>query len=61
MWDVLKIALISLLQLQDYALLMGSLILFVILAVVMFLTRRIDWFSILKQADTAQLNEPSTG
>lgn len=49
------------LQLQDYALLMGSLILFIILAVVMFLTRRIDWFSILKQSDTAQLNEPSTG
>jgi inner membrane protein len=49
------------LQLQDYALLMGSLILFVILALVMFLTRRIDWFSILKQSDTGKLKEPSTG
>jgi inner membrane protein len=36
------------LQLQDYALLMGSLGLFIILANVMFLTRRVDWFTILK-------------
>jgi inner membrane protein len=35
------------LQLQDYALLMGSLILFVALALLMYLTRKIDWFSIL--------------
>jgi len=34
------------LQLEDYALLLGSIGLFVILAVVMFLTRRIDWFDI---------------
>jgi inner membrane protein len=34
------------LQLQDYALLMGSISLFVILALVMFLTRKIDWYSI---------------
>ena len=32
-----------LLQLEDYALLLGSVGLFVILAVVMYLTRRIDW------------------
>ena len=32
-----------LLQLEDYALLMGSLGLFVILALVMYLTRKIDW------------------
>ncbi|HKI02174.1 MAG TPA: cell envelope integrity protein CreD [Thermoanaerobaculia bacterium] len=32
-----------LLQLEDYALLMGSVGLFVILALVMYLTRRIDW------------------
>ncbi len=36
-----------LMQLQDYALLMGSLGLFVILALVMFLTRNIDWFEIM--------------
>lgn len=34
------------LQLQDYALLLGSIGLFVVLFIVMYLTRRIDWFSI---------------
>jgi len=33
------------LQLQDYALLVGSLGLVVVLAVVMFLSRNIDWYS----------------
>jgi inner membrane protein len=37
------------LQLQDYALLLGSMGLFVILAAVMYLTRKIDWFNVLKQ------------
>lgn len=36
-----------LLQLQDYALLMGSIGLFTVLSLVMFLTRDIDWFEIL--------------
>ncbi|MBC7922688.1 MAG: cell envelope integrity protein CreD [Ferruginibacter sp.] len=36
----------SLLQLQDYALLMGSLGLLIILAAVMYLTRNIDWYSL---------------
>ncbi len=36
------------LQLQDFALLIGSIGLFVILSVVMYLTRKIDWFSTLK-------------
>ena len=39
------------LQLQDYALLMGSIGLFVVLAVVMYLTRRIDWFSIMSSPE----------
>jgi inner membrane protein len=30
---------------QDYALLMGSIALFVLLAVVMFATRRVDWYA----------------
>lgn len=34
------------LQLQDYALLLGSIGLFVILAVVMYVTRNIDWFAL---------------
>jgi inner membrane protein len=33
-----------LLRLEDYALMTGSLVLFVILAVVMFVTRRVDWY-----------------
>ncbi len=36
----------SILQLQDYALLMGSFGLLLILAVIMFLTRNINWYSI---------------
>lgn len=40
------------LQLQDFALLMGSIGLFGILAVVMYLTRKIDWFLILKGKET---------
>ena len=39
------------LQLQDYALLMGSLGLFAILALLMYLTRNIDWFSVMKKTD----------
>ncbi|BBO84600.1 hypothetical protein DSCO28_51660 [Desulfosarcina ovata subsp. sediminis] len=35
-----------LLQLTDYALLMGSVGLFVLLALVMFLTRRVDWYAV---------------
>jgi inner membrane protein len=42
---VLYAYLFVLLQLEDYALLMGALGLFAILALVMFLTRRIDWGS----------------
>lgn len=36
------------LQLQDYALLLGSIGLFLVLALVMYLTRRIDWFAVWK-------------
>ena len=39
----------TILQLQDYALLMGSIGLFIVLAVVMYLTRRIDWFTIISE------------
>ena len=35
----------SLLQLQDYSLLLGSLGLFIILATIMYLTRKIDWYN----------------
>jgi inner membrane protein len=39
-----------LLQLEDYALLMGSIGLFLVLSAVMYLTRKIDWYS--RQQDT---------
>ena len=35
----------SLLQLEDYALLLGSLGLFVILGTIMYLTRKVDWYA----------------
>ena len=35
-----------LLRLEDYALLMGSLLLFTILALVMTITRKVDWYNI---------------
>ncbi len=35
-----------LLQLEDFALLMGSIGLFIVLAIVMYLTRKIDWYDI---------------
>src|SRR3989338_5275956 len=37
------------LQIQDYALLFGALILFVLLSVMMYTTRNIDWFSLGKK------------
>ncbi|MCS7013751.1 MAG: cell envelope integrity protein CreD [Chloroherpetonaceae bacterium] len=43
--------LFTILQLQDYALLLGSLLLFVTLALVMYLTRKIDWFTAGKELD----------
>ena len=47
-----------LMQLQDYALLMGSIGLFVVLALVMYLTRNIDWFEIMGGAAAAS-TEPA--
>lgn len=38
----------TIIQSEDYALLMGSIGLFVVLAIVMYLSRKIDWFSINK-------------
>jgi len=43
----------GLLSAEDYALLMGSLLLFGLLGVVMMLTRKIDWFGIGKPTDSA--------
>ncbi len=43
---ILYIFIFTILQLQDYALLMGSTGLFVVLAIVMFISRKIDWYAI---------------
>lgn len=43
----------GLLQAEDYALLMGSVLLFVLLAIVMILTRRLDWFALGEGGDSA--------
>jgi inner membrane protein len=40
-----------LLQMQDYALLMGSISLFIILALVMYLSRNVDWYSIGRRSE----------
>lgn len=45
-----------LLQLEDYALLMGSIGLFVVLALVMFMTQKIDWYGM-----RSLKKEPTTG
>lgn len=42
------------LQLQDYALLLGAIILFIALAALMFLTRKIDWFGTLGQKENGK-------
>ncbi|MFN3426829.1 MAG: cell envelope integrity protein CreD [Candidatus Thermochlorobacter sp.] len=50
--------LFTILQLQDYALLLGSLLLFVTLALVMYLTRKIDWFNAGKALDESAKESP---
>jgi len=47
-----------LLQLEDYALLMGSIGLFLVLAIIMYLTRNIDWYSI-QQGSIKSANAPA--
>jgi inner membrane protein len=44
-----------LLQIQDYALLVGSAVLFAILATVMFTTRRVDWYALHRVETPAAL------
>lgn len=48
-----------LLQLQDYALLLGSLGLFVVLTLVMYLTRNINWFEIMSSQDQNEIQSKS--
>jgi inner membrane protein len=51
----LYVYLYVLLQLQDYALLIGAIGLFVALSVIMYATRRVDWYAM---QDTLQLQRP---
>jgi inner membrane protein len=44
--SVLYLFIFVLIQLEDYALLIGSLGIFVILALVMYYSRKIDWYAI---------------
>jgi inner membrane protein len=46
----------SLLQLEDYALLLGSIGLFIILATIMYLTRKVDWYG---ETDSGSLHPVS--
>lgn len=48
-----------LLQLQDYALMLGSFGLFIVLAIVMYLTRNIDWFDIMNRQNQDTINSKS--
>ncbi|MCF8386555.1 MAG: cell envelope integrity protein CreD [Bacteroidales bacterium] len=43
--------LFTILQLQDYALLMGSIGLFIVVAITMYLSRKIDWYGTIDQGD----------
>ena len=47
-----------LLQLEDYALLIGSIGLFIVLGTVMYMTRRIDWFTVGSRTQTLGPNVP---
>jgi inner membrane protein len=47
-----------LLQLQDYSLMLGSVGLFLILGLVMYLTRKINWYELGKASDVAE--KPAT-
>lgn len=42
------------LQSEDYALLLGALLLFVALGIVMIMTRRVDWYRLSEEAPTAR-------
>lgn len=50
-------ALYALLQMEQTALVMGSVLLFVVLAAVMLLTRRLDWYSLLRTPATPAVLE----
>jgi len=45
------------LQLQDYSLLLGNIALFIILALIMFITRKINWYDVLSGRNEISINK----
>ena len=52
---VLYTFLFTILQLQDYALLLGSIGLFIALAIVMYLSRKVNWYSNIEADNTSDI------
>ena len=52
---ILFIFIFCILQLQDYSLLMGSIGLFFILGIIMYLSRNVDWYALSWQKETKDL------
>ncbi len=52
---VLYTFLFTILQLQDYSLLLGSIGLFITLAIVMYLSRKVDWYSNLQKEENQEM------
>lgn len=46
---ILYTFLYTILQFQDYALLIGSIGFFVVIALTMYLSRKIDWYGVIKE------------
>lgn len=57
MFILLYLYLLFCLKSEDYALLMGSLFAFIILAVIMFITRKVNWTNLKKSNNTALIEE----
>lgn len=54
---VLYLFIYSIIQMEDYALLMGSIGLFIVLATIMYLSRKIDWYSIQSKNQEKPVND----
>ena len=48
---ILYLFIYSIIQMEDYALLMGSIGLFVVLATIMYLSRKINWYALRTKGD----------
>ena len=57
--SILYIFIFVIIQLQDYALLIGSIGIFLILCIVMYFSRKIDWYNLQLGKPTKERHEPS--